>query len=151
MHGSMRDRLEDLLGAEQTTGHSVGSDHLASCLQCSTELEKMKAQSEMLRLLRSSEDVEPAGGFYARVLQRIEEKAKDSIWSAFIYSRFANRLVYASLTIALAVGSYVIVQESRDGHLGKHSMVADNVHTGAPVFGDQDQQRNAVLENFAAY
>jgi hypothetical protein len=151
MHGSMRDRLEDLLGAEQSTGHGSGSDHLSSCLSCSTELEKMRAQSEMLRLLRSPEEAEPTAGFYARVLQRIEERAKESIWSAFIYSRFANRLVYASLTVALALGSYVIAQESRDGHLRTHSMVADNAHTGAPVFGDQSQQRDAVLENFAAY
>ena len=151
MHGSIRDRLEDLLGAEQSTGHGDGSNHLSSCLPCSMELEKMKAQSEMLRLLRTPEELEPAAGFYARVLQRIEERAKESIWSAFIYSRFANRLVYASLTVALALGSYVIAEESRDGHLGTHRMVADNVHAGAPVFGDQSQQRDAVLENFAAY
>jgi hypothetical protein len=151
MHGSIRDRLEDLLGAGQSTGHDDGSNHLSSCLECSTEIQKMRAQSEMLRLLRAPEEVEPAAGFYARVIQRIEERAKESIWAAFIYSRFANRLVYASLAVALVLGSYVIAQESRDGHLGTHGMVAENVPSGAPVFGNQDQQRDAVLENFAAY
>lgn len=151
MHGSIRNRLEDLLGADLSTGRDDGSNHLSSCLECSTEIQKMRAQSEMLRLLRSPEDVEPAAGFYARVIQRIEERAKQSIWSAFIYSRFANRLVYASLALALLVGSFVIAQESRDGHLGTHGMVAENVTAAAPVFGSQDQQRDAVLENFAAY
>jgi predicted anti-sigma-YlaC factor YlaD len=150
MHGSIRNRLEDLLGADRLAEHSGAAHHLSACPDCSAEVQKMRAQSEMLRMLRAPEEVEPSGGFYARVLQRIEEQARESIWAAFIYSRFADRLLYASLTVALVLGSYVIAHERQDGHL-RNGVVADNVQTDAPVFGDQSQQRNAVLANFQAY
>jgi hypothetical protein len=152
MHGSIRDRLEDLLRA----GSPAGSDtklreHLASCAECSAELGTMKAQADMLKRLRPHEEVEPAPGFYARVLQRIEERGNRSIWSVFIDSPFGKRLAYASLTIAILLGSYVVSQESRDGHLHSVNMVAQDMHYDAPVVGDQAQQRDATLENFASH
>ncbi len=42
--------------------------------------------------------MEPAAGFYARVMQRIEEKAQDSIWAVFVYSPFGKRLAFGSLS-----------------------------------------------------
>ena len=110
----------------------------------------MSTQSELLKTLRAPEELEPAAGFYARVLQRIEERAKESIWAAFIYSPFSKRLVYASLTIALMLGTYVIAEESRDGHLGATRMVAQQLHDGPLVVGNQAEQRDAVLANFAS-
>lgn len=111
----------------------------------------MKAQSELLQSLRAPEQLEPAPGFYARVLQRIEERTKDSIWAVFIYSPFSKRLVYASLTVALMLGAYVVAQETRDGHLGGPRMVAQQWHDDPLVAGSQAQQRDAVLANFAAH
>jgi hypothetical protein len=111
----------------------------------------MKAQSEFMRSLRALEEVEPSPGFYARVMQRIEERAKDSIWAVFIYSPSAKRLAYASLTIAIMLGTYVIAQESRDGHLWSAPVMAQQFHRNLPVEGSQAQQRDAVLANFASY
>lgn len=152
MHGSIRDRLEDLLRAESSAGSHEGlGEHLASCAGCSAELAAMKAQAAMLKKLRAPEESEPAPGFYARVLQRIEERGDRSIWSVFIDSPFGRRLAYASLTVAIVLGSYVVTQENRDGHLGGVNMMAQDVHYDAPVMGDQAQQRDATLENFAAH
>jgi len=145
MHRSTRNRLESLLAGVGNDGPM--EDHLSSCASCSLEVESMRAQTAMLRSLRSPEEVEPAAGFYARVMQRIEERAKDSIWAVFVYSPFGKRLAYASLTIAVVLGSYVVAQETRDGHLLGENMVAQDVHV--PVVGDQAQQRDAVLQNFA--
>jgi hypothetical protein len=104
----------------------------------------------MLQELRVPEEVEPAAGFYARVMQRIEERARQSIWAVFIYSPFAKRLTYASFALAVLLGSYVIAEESRDGHLTAPStMVAQGSHFDPPVVGSTAQQRDAVLENFA--
>jgi hypothetical protein len=112
----------------------------------------MQTQAGLVQALRAPEDVEPAPGFYARVVQRIEERAKDSMWGALICAPFTKRLVYSSLTVAVMLGTYVITQESRDGHLlGSHAVIAQNTHYDAPVVGDEAQQRNAVLENFAAH
>ncbi len=152
MHRSIRDRLEELLAARGATAARVDlTKHLSSCVECSLEVESMRAQSDMLRGLRAPEQMEPAAGFYARVMQRIEERAKDSIWAVFIYSPFGKRLAYASLGIALTLGTYVITQETRDGHLGGDPVVARSLHYDAPVVGSRAQQRDAVLVNFVSH
>ncbi len=151
MHGSIRNRLEDLLAAKGFAAKDPELiEHLSSCMECSSDLAAMKEQAEALHGLRAPEEVEPAAGFYARVMQRIEERTKDSIWAGFIYSSFAKRLTYASLAIALLLGSFVIGQETRDGHLTGERMIAQ-YHDDARVIGSQQQQRDAVLVNFASH
>jgi hypothetical protein len=125
--------------------------HLLSCKSCSSELDAMRFQAKLLRKLGCQEDVEPAAGFYARVMQRIEERAKDSIWAVFIYSPFGKRLAFASLTVAVLLGSYVLTEEGLDGHLLGEKTVAQQMHDDPLVVGDQAQQRDAVLENFAVH
>jgi hypothetical protein len=111
----------------------------------------MKEQAEALHQLRAPEEVEPAPGFYARVLQRIEERAKESIWAGFIYSTFAKRLTLASLALALLLGTFVISEETRDGHLAGDGVIAQQWHTDERVIGTQQQQRDAVLVNIASH
>jgi hypothetical protein len=150
MHGSIRNRLEDLLAAERPAAEQGDqSGHLASCFECASELEVLKAQSQMMRLLRAPEELEPAAGFYARVLQRIEERAKESVWAALIYSPVSSRIAFASLTLALVAGSYVVAAETREADLG-NSIVAQ-AHYDAPVVGSPAEQRDAVLQNFASH
>lgn len=149
MHGSIRDKLEDLLRGERHKEDPGIETHLSSCPECASELESMKSQGALLRSLRAAEEVEPAGGFYARVIQRIEDSARDSIWAVFIDSPFGKRLAYASFLATVLLGSYVIAQESRDGHLGGPSIVAQEFYV-TPVVGSQAQQRDAVLMNFAS-
>jgi hypothetical protein len=111
----------------------------------------MKTQSELLHSLRAPEDLEPAAGFYARVMQRIEDRAKDSIWTAFIYSPFARRLTYVSLAATLLLGSYVISREAVDGDLTAEQTVVQQFHDDAPISGSLQQQRDAVLVNFVSH
>jgi predicted anti-sigma-YlaC factor YlaD len=153
MHRFIRDRLEDLLAVKGNarTDRQL-STHLSSCAECSSELSSMQTQAELLATLRAPEEMDPAPGFYARVLQRIEERAKESMWGAFIYSPFAKRLTYASLTVAVMLGTYVVTQEARDGHLlGGAAVIAQSSHYDAPVIGSAAEQRDAVLENFAVH
>jgi len=150
MHESIRHRLEDLLSAGSSVGgHSSPDGHLASCSECSSEVAVMQSQGVLLRSLRASEELEPPPGFYARVMQRIEEAGVRSVWTAFAESRFGVRLAYASLTIAIILGSYVVSAERRDGHLRGQTIVAQDVDYAAPVTGDLAHQRDAVLENIA--
>jgi predicted anti-sigma-YlaC factor YlaD len=149
MHGSIRNDLERYLEGK---GDAVPvSQHLASCRECAGDVTAMRAQNKLFRSLKSEEEFEPQAGFYARVMQRIEEKAKDSIWAVFVYSPFGKRLAFASLSVALVLGSYVVAQEKIDGHLMTDSGVAEQAHYDAPMDGDQAQQRDAVLQNFAAH
>ena len=150
MHGSIRDKLEDLLRGERRKEDPEVEKHLSSCAECASELESMRTQGALLHSLRAAEEVEPAAGFYARVMQRIEDSARDSIWAVFIDSPFGKRLAYASFMVTVLLGSYVIAQESRDGHLGGPSTIAQEFYS-APVVGSQAQQRDAVLMNFASH
>jgi len=154
MHGSIRDGLiryglEDLLSDKSKEAEDRKlRDHLRSCEECSGELTTMRSHSALLRELRAPDETDAAAGFYARVIQRIEERVQDSIWAVFVYSPFAKRLTYASFALAVLLGSYVIAEESRDGHLSARNMVAQGSYV-PPVIGSQAQQRDAVLENFA--
>lgn len=151
MHGPVRDRLERLLTETSSLGESKEVEkHLSSCAECSAELEAMKTQSKLFSSLRT-EETEPMAGFYARVMQRIEERANTSVWTAFIYSSFGVRLAYASLAIALVLGTYWITEESQDGHLGGSTFVAHKSTDITPVIGDRQEQRDAVLVNFASF
>jgi hypothetical protein len=116
----------------------------------------MKAQSELFHSLRAPEEMEPVVGFYARVLQTIEDRARHSIWAGFIYSPVRTRLAYMSLSLAVLLGVYVVAQETNESHLEQRRVVAQQFHSGAsvysdaPMFGSPSQQRDAVLVNFAA-
>jgi hypothetical protein len=112
----------------------------------------MKQQADLLRSL-AADEMEPFVGFYGRVLQRIEERAKDSIWAVFVDSPFGKRIMFASLALAMLLCTYVVAQESRDGHLGGDPIIAQDVNLGGdePVNGSRSQQRDAVLVNFASY
>jgi len=151
MHGSIRNELESFL--EGNADAASVKQHLNSCGECANEVAAMQSQNNLFRSLKPNEDdVEPQAGFYARVMQRIEEKAKDSIWAVFVYSPFGKRLALASLSVALLLGSYVVAQEKLDGHLMTDETVAvTQVHYDVPMDGDQAQQRDAVLQNFAAH
>jgi hypothetical protein len=149
MHESIRNELENLLQGKASANDA--QRHLASCGECSTAMAAMRSQNELLRAMRAEGEVEPAAGFYARVMQRIEESTKDSIWAVFVYSPYGRRLALASLSIALLLGSYVVAEERIDGHLMPENGAVRQVHYDAPMEGDQAQLRDAVLQNFAAH
>jgi len=134
MHGSVRVELENLLAAEPSAA--------------ATEI------AGMLKTLKAPGDVEPSAGFYARVIQRIEESARRSIWWVFVYSPIGKRVAYASLALSLALGTYMVAAESTDDD-AIHAVVqrahADRSHFDALVTGNADEQRAAVLENFVAH
>jgi hypothetical protein len=102
--------------------------------------------------LRAPADLEPAPGFYARVMQRIEENGVYSIWSVFTEGPFGKWLAYGSLAIALLLGTWVVGVEREDGHFGSsESVVAQHASGETPVAGDEAHQRDAVLVNLASY
>jgi len=135
MHGSVRVELENLLAAEPSAE--------------ATEI------AGMLKTLQAPAEIEPTAGFYARVMQRIEESARRSIWWVFVYSPIGKRVAYASLALSLALGTYMVAVESTDDD-AIHALVQkahgnSRGHFDALVTGNADEQRAAVLENFVAH
>jgi hypothetical protein len=150
MHGPIRDNLEKLLNSNESD--EGARSHLAACADCRNELSLMKEQSALLAALRAPEGVEPSAGFYARVLQKIDEQSTDSVWSAFTNGSFGKWLVYASLAIALLLGTWIVGAEQEDGHMGASApVIAKDASSDMPVTGDQAHQRDVVLVNLAAY
>jgi predicted anti-sigma-YlaC factor YlaD len=150
MHEPLKGRIEDYLQGAKPV-HEV-EQHLQSCATCNDEVQTMVDHSKLLRSLKTSEEMEPAAGFYARVLNRIEE-SKMSIWTLFSESVFATRLSYASLTLLVLLGTYLVTTTEREQPLASSTpevMLAGD-EQARPVGNDPQKDREAVLVNLATY
>lgn len=150
MHEPLKERLEDYLqGRAEPEVHQ----HLAACASCQQALELMKTQSALLRSLKTAREVEPSPGFYARVMNRIETQARPSIWNIFGESLFAKRLTYASLTLLVLMGTYIVSDREEQQPLTTSApeMIMAGDQKAAAVGTDPQKNREAVLVNLATY
>jgi predicted anti-sigma-YlaC factor YlaD len=153
MHQPIRERLEQYLGGtEDAGGVRRIESHLAECGKCRRQVEGMRRQAALLRVLRPEAELDPAPGFYARVMDRIETQRSASVWSILLEPVFAKRLAYASLallvllgTLALSVDTEPVVAPST----AEVIMVEDPI--GPPLGADPVQDRDVVLVNLATY
>ena len=160
MHRVIRDHLEQVLA--DAPGADVAREHLQSCQECRVEIQQMRAQSGLLHTLRSTAEIEPRAGFYARVMERIEAQAPVSIWNVFSDSPFGRRIAVASMALALAIGVYMFSAEPA-GDQGVSARQVEFVpgQLAGPM-GGEDQpgvslttqgapDRDAVLVNLVTY
>ena len=154
MHELVRERLEEFL---QATGEREGLTalraHIMSCESCRREVADMGTQARMLQLLRSPAEIETDAGFYAQVMERIESRRSASALYAFMDPAFARRLMFASLTALLVVGSYLVYAE-RAPLMGESSPVAI-IATQTPeqdlVGANPARDRETMLLTLASY
>jgi hypothetical protein len=163
MHQPVKDSLEEYLrgvGGQFTRAVPPEMEaHLASCADCADKLSRLEQQAVALRSLRASDRgvLEPSAGFYARVMQRIEvARATTSVWAAFLDQAFARRLIYASATLVLLLGTYLVSTEPADLATGyEPTAVVAPTQQVAATADDPDspspQERDAVLVSLAAY
>ena len=110
MHDVIRNGLEGYL-SRRLAPESLAAfrAHLAGCATCSDAVSGFERQSALIQTLRvTQDDVAPAPGFYARVLERIEAQRPVSLWSVFLQPLFARRVMYASLALFLFLGSSIL-------------------------------------------
>jgi|SRR5579862_2512997 len=172
MHHEIRHHLEDFLNSEALLeGEDFLGDsrlpaefhaHLGECAECSQELRSLQAQSQLLRCLRSPQDLEPHAGFYARVMQRIEAQPA-SIWSVFLDRKFGLRLAVASAALVALLGTYLVTSEPSGPELASSPavvltdtprMAEAGVQTASSIQqedGVQERQRDAVLVDLASF
>lgn len=154
MHALIKERLEEYL---RGTGERADLDavraHLASCGDCSGEIEAMRSQVRLLQLLRLPEDLEPGAGFYARVMDRIDAQRSTSTFYAFLDLRLAHRLIFASLTAVFVLGSYLVYTERAPslGESGPVAVLASQTAQRDLVGAHQAQDRETVLVALASY
>jgi hypothetical protein len=157
MHQPIRENLEEYLTGSTGNLPREFRQHLETCEDCASELRMFQAQSEMFASLRVDSEAEPAAGFYARIMDRIEVEGRSSIWSVLLQPNFGRRLAMASAVLVVLLGTYFVTVESSEPGV---TSAADVVFTGEPAAqvatGNQDslqqqRQRDAVLVNLAAY
>ncbi len=154
MHAPIKDRLEEYLrGTGEQTDLAAIRAHLATCGDCSEEVEGMQSQVRLLRLLRLPEDVEPGAGFYARVIDRIDAQRSASTFYAFLDLHLAHRLIFASLTAVIVLGSYLVYTERTPsfGESGPVAVLASQTAERDLVGTHQAQDRETVLVALASY
>ena len=154
MHQAIRDNLEEFLKGSTRRVPQEFHQHLEMCEDCAAELRLYQRQAEMLRLLQPKGDLDPHAGFYARVMDKIEQEGRSSIWSALLRPNFGRRLAVASAVLVMLLGTYLVTTESVEPQVAS----TDVILTGAPSAASTDQdglqqqrQRDAVLVNLAAY
>jgi predicted anti-sigma-YlaC factor YlaD len=154
MHQPIRDNLEEFLKGSTRKVPQEFDRHLEMCEECASELRLYQGQAEMLRLLQPDREMDPRAGFYARVMEKIEQEDRSSIWTALLQPNFGRRLAMASAVLVMLLGTYFVTTETLEPAVAS----TDVVFTGAPSNSSanqgelqQRQQRDAVLANLAAY
>lgn len=148
MHQVIKDHLETFLsGSEQGRLPMEFRTHLEACESCRDAVQQMQEQAGLLAVLRSPCETEARPGFYARVMDRIEAQRGDSIWSVFLESAFGRRIAYASLILAVLMGTYLVSREP-----SVDLQQSAEIDEPGPTLGDNPQQtRDAVLVSLASY
>jgi len=154
MHQPIRDHLEDYLS--DPDDRNIPPEfraHLASCNTCANELRDLDIHTDLLRILRPASVPEIGPGFYAAVMNRIEEqRPPDSLWSSLVDPAFGKRLAYACATFVLLLGAYLASTESSEHPQTPSGLVSlQNEQSDVQDGTVQASQRNAVLVNLVSY
>jgi anti-sigma factor RsiW len=148
MHEPIKEGLEDFL---RDDGDPEFAAHLEACRECRGQVERMREQALALRLLRAERESDPAPGFYARVLARIEAQRRPSLWSLLLEPAFGRRLMYASLTLVVFLGTYLIATESGEPVTASTPAEQYLAEEHPAVGANPQQDRDLVLVRLATY
>ena len=146
MHAVVMESLEEYLSGtlEPAAGRDVEA-HLSACERCREELAGMRNISELFVSLQPEEALEPAPGFYARVIQQVgERKAVPSFAGFFALDlALARRLAFASLLTFAILGSYLVMQEGEyPTGLSPEAVMAQQ---NSPAFDSASAQDNMLV------
>ncbi len=119
MHILLRENLEEYLsGNLDPASRQALEAHLAACVECREEWEALRQLSEGLRSLRPPQglemELEPAPGFYARVVDGIGAEPEVPFWTMLLDPQFGRRVAFACLMLLAALGAYVATLQPAD-------------------------------------
>jgi hypothetical protein len=156
MHDPIRENLEDFLTGSARPMPQAFQAHLEACDECANELRELQTHSVMLRSLQCDADIEARPGFYARVMERIEARGPLSIWAQLLEPGFGRRLAFASATLVVLLGTYLVTTEPGDNSLASNPAITYDATTAQVDMSGNDtlqqqRERDAVLVNLASY
>jgi anti-sigma factor RsiW len=127
-------------------------DHLAACAECAEELRAMRLHSGVMRALRVDAP-EVSAGFYARVMQRIEQQSPPSFWNLLLDPIFGQRLVYATGALFLLMGAFLLATAPEQNQLAATpvQVIAEPVALPAAFAEDVQRDREQFLVTMASY
>jgi hypothetical protein len=127
-------------------------DTLAGDAKSKAEIGGFREQNAMLHTLRAPDEMDPAPGFYARVMDRIEAQAASSLWSVFFEPFFARKLAYASLALLVLLSSAAVtaMQNPAMHEAVPFELVAESILPPAPG-EDLEYDRQIVFANLATF
>jgi anti-sigma factor RsiW len=156
MHAAVIDSLEEYLsGTLNAADRQRVEAHLKQCEICRDEIAGMEDMSLLLGALRSGEAVEPDPGFYARVMQRVEQDAParrtagGSLANLFAFDlAIGRRLAFAALLTLAILGSFLVFRET--GYAPTPSPETIMAQQDSPSF-DSAPGHDAMLLTLTAY
>jgi anti-sigma factor RsiW len=114
MHAVVMESVEEFLaGTLEPAEKRTIEAHLAGCAECRGELQGMEDISLLFGALRSVEAIEPAPGFYARVMQQVSERKPALSWTNLFGFNpdSARRLAYSCVLVLAALGTFLVSSE----------------------------------------
>jgi anti-sigma factor RsiW len=152
MHAVIVDCLEEYLaGALEPADRRVVEEHLAGCRTCRDEIAGVREVSQLLGCLRSEEEIEaPAPGFYAGIVQRVDQRRSVPVFAGWFALDLAlgRRLVFASLMTLAVLGTYLVSREA--SYAGGPSAEAVMAQEYSPMF-DSAPAQDQMLVTLTAY
>lgn len=154
MHVLLRENIEAYLsGTLKPAEQEAVEAHLSACGECRMEWKAIQDGAFALRTLRppAGVELEPASGFYARVIDRIDNEREVPFWAVMLDPVFGRRLILACLMLLAMVGAYVAAFEPEDystRHRPEYVLAAQPTPLPArtPRLGPNlDRNRSAVL------
>ena len=159
MHRSVEDHIEEFLEGRLTgLARESFESHVTVCRQCHDLAVQMQSHSALLQCLSAPSELEPPPGFYARVMRRVESEARPSFWSLLLDPIFGRRLVYASASLVILMGVFLLATEPVQHTLAStpvHALAQPSVQQPAPeqsaTFEKVQQGRDSLLVNLATF
>jgi predicted anti-sigma-YlaC factor YlaD len=153
MHEIVREYLEEHLRSKETSGRlSDFHAHLSICGPCREMVKRMEETSQLFDVLRLRAEQEPGPGFYVRVMNRIDAEKRPSAWSLLLDPIFGKRLVYASLTVVVLLGTYMFSSENAEmANASGPEVILSNQGSTATVAPAAEGDRDVILVNLATY
>ncbi len=153
MHKLVRERLEEFLRGDISAERRAEIEqHFAGCPGCRNEVASMQEQARLLQLLRPVEPLEPAPGFYGRVMATVNSRRNPTLAQLFVESVFGRWLAYACLATIAVLGGYLFYTE-RGSSVERSSPMTLLVRSGERVWvvGSPTEDRQRVLVSLASY
>jgi anti-sigma factor RsiW len=151
MHAAVMESLEQYLsGALKPADREQIEAHLNQCEVCREKVAAMEDVSLLFEGLRGGDTVEPAPGFYARVMERVGEyRPAPSLADVFAWNlAVGRRLAFACLLTLAVLGTYLIRKET--GYAGGPSPSAIMAQQDLPSF-ESAPGSDAMLVTLTAY